>query len=403
VILKAAWVVPVSALPIRDGYVEIEGDRIVDVGAAGVREFPAGAAEDLGEVVLVPGLVNPHTHLELGCYAGLLEPAPFWTWLQRLARMRREPDNAERERESVSEGAWRSLRAGVTCVGDISRENVAWQALKNLPIRKVCFVELIHRAEKPPRDVAELSVAVASVDEDDLLTAGITPHAPYSVPADQIRGAVALAEELGRPWTVHWAETLEEVAFLGGKGSDLPGFLRAVVNQCQVESPRSSPTEYLSRCTKGRLPGLLAHVNYIEDEELEPLSAAGHRVVYCPRAHRFFGHSPHPLPRLLRAGVSVVLGTDSLASNDSLSVLDEARYVRAHLPDVATPELLLRMITLDAAAALGLADRIGSLEAGKQADLAAFACPAEARDPVEALLTQSTAADAVWVAGRRVV
>jgi len=402
VILKAAWIVPVTTPPVRYGYVEVQGDRIVALGPIGQRSLPPPAVADLGDVVLVPGLVNPHTHLELGCYAGRLDPAPLWVWLEQLVRLRRGCDRSERERQAASDGARQSLQAGVTCIGDISRENVAWRPLKNVPIRKVCFVELLTLADQPPRDPDELRSAVAAVEEDPLLTVGVSPHAPYTVPAPYIQAALSLACELGRPWCIHWAESSEEVAFLREGPKRLPFFLRVLLWRHGITSPRLPPMEFLDRCCEGAKPGALAHVNYIDDRELERLAAAGHTVVYCPRAHHFFGHPPHPLPLLRRAGVPVALGTDSLASNESLSVLDEAHHVYTRVPDAPSPHELLRMVTLDGAWALGLADQIGSLEVGKQADLAAFPCAPDERDPIAALITRPAPPSAVWVAGRRV-
>jgi len=403
VILKAAWVVPVSTPPIRDGYVAVENQQITAVGPAA--ELPSGPADlqDLGEAALTPGLINPHTHLELTCYAGKLPPGPFWHWIAELVRLRRRPGRLERERAAAAEGAWQSLQAGVTCVGDVSRENVAWQALKRIPIRKVCFVELLTLADAPPRDPQELATAVAAVQEDDLLTVGISPHAPYTVPEGHIRAAIGLARELGRPWCTHWAETLEEVAFLNGDTKALPWLLRGLLRQCGVQSPRMSPGQYLDRCAGTDWPGLLAHGNYFGPADIDRLSRSGHRVVYCPRAHRFFGHRAHPFEQLRAAGVGVAIGTDSPASNESLSLLEELQYLRRNLPVPPTPDELLRLVTLEAARALRLDARIGSLEVGKAADLAAFPCPADQADPLTPLLDQAPRPVAVWVAGRRLI
>ena len=402
-IVKAAWVVPVSSPPIRAGYVEIDADRIVAVGDASTLPRTATEIVDLGEAVLTPGLVNPHTHLELTCYAGRLEPAGFWDWIMQLVRLRAEPGQLEREQQGTSDGAWQSLRAGTTCVGDISRRNRAWSVLKTIPIRKVCFVELLTLADHPPRNPDELRAGVLDVDEDELLTVGVSPHTPYTVPADQIRAAVALADEIGRPWTMHLAETPQEVAFLRGEKGALSPMIERLLKQGGVMAPLCSPTELLVDCSRDCRPGSIAHANYVADDEFELLAAAGHLVVYCPRSHHFFRHTPHPFTRMRAAGITVTLGTDSLASNESLSILDELHHVHSRVEDAPPPDELLRMATLDAAGALDLDDRIGSLEPGKQADLAAFPCPPDAADPVHRLIDAPVAAHAVWVAGGRVL
>lgn len=397
--LRAAWVVPVSSPPIQDGLVEVENGRIVGVGPA--RGSASVDVIDLGDVAITPGLVNPHTHLELTCYADRIPPSPFWGWISRLIVLRAAPGQAQREAQGVLDGAWQSLRAGVTCVGDISRLNLHWPVLKRVPIRKVCFVELLTLADGPPRDPAELRAALDAVEEDALLTVGVSPHAPYTVPAAQIRETLALAAERRRPWCTHWAETREEVAFLYGQPAAMPEVLTAAMRRCGVFSPQQRPIAYLRACGGDWQPGALAHANYVADDELEALAAAGHTVIYCPRAHHFFGHEPHPCPRLRSAGVRVALATDSRASNWSLSLLDEARHVMQH-GAAPPPANLLRMMTLDAAAALGLSDEIGSLEVGKQADIAAFPVARDVAGPVAALIERAPPAAGVWVAGGRV-
>jgi cytosine/adenosine deaminase-related metal-dependent hydrolase len=403
VILKAAWVLPIVGPPIRDGVVRVDGQRIAEVGS--VATLPPGgeAVTDLGAAVLLPGLINAHTHLELTCYAGRFGPAPFWDWLRRLAALRAARGQVEREQQGVCDGAWQSLQAGVTCVGDISRRSLNWQVLKSIPIRKVCYIELLSLADDPPRDPAELRAAVEEVEEDELLTAGITPHAPYTVPAAQIQAALAIAAERKRPWCTHWAETREERAFLLGDDRALPGYLRDLLAQCQLRSPGLSAIDLLERCAEGVHAGALAHFNYAQPGDAERLAAAGHTVVYCPRAHRFFGHPPHPYRELMNTGVAVAVGTDSVASNDSLAVLEELRFMHRELPDPPRAEALLEMVTTRAARALGLHEQVGSLEPGKLADLAAFPCPPDSVDPASELVSRAPAPVGVWVAGRPII
>jgi cytosine/adenosine deaminase-related metal-dependent hydrolase len=352
--------------------------------------------------VLVPGLVNPHAHLELTAYHGRIKPALFWDWLTELIKLRAEPRQVEREQFGVREGAWQSLRAGVTCVGDISRLNLHWRMLKPIPIRKVCFVELLSLAKDPPRTIDELKASVAEVEEDALLTVGVTPHTPYTVTRKDLRAAMRLATELNRPWCAHWAETREERAFLMGDSSGLPPWMLEPMQQHGIESPGMSAIDYLEECCAECRPGTLAHVNYIERGEAKRLADAKHVIVYCRRAHAFFGHAPHPFRELMHAGVTVAIGTDSSACNDNLAVLEELRFLRDQLNAPPTADTLLRMVTVNAAQALGLADQIGTIEPGKQADLATFPCDPDVADPIAALVDRAPPAAGVWVAGDRV-
>ena len=401
-ILRAAWVLPIAGPPVRDGYVQIAADRIVAVGAA--HDLPPDAeVTDLREVALLPGLVNAHVHLELTSYCGRIAPATLWEWFQRIIPMRAAPGQVEREAEGVRAGAQQALQAGTTCVADISRLNLHWPVLRELPLRKICFVELLSVADLPPRNPDELRAAVQAIAEDPLLTAGITPHAPYTVPVDHLRAALLLAAEIGRPWCVHWAESREECAFLRGDDSGLPEFLRKLLVRKNVAPPQMGTIELLQACTQGAGNGLLAHCNYLEPEEIESLANSGHTVVYCPRSHHFFNHPPHPWQKLRAAGGRVAIGTDSAASNDNLALLEELRFVRRHVADSPAPLDLLELVTRIPAQALGLDEQVGTLAPGKQADLAAFPCSSITADPAAAIIDAAPAATGVWIAGNRII
>lgn len=408
-ILRAEWVVPVTVPPIRDGCVEFAGDRITGVGPAG--EFTVAHSRvpseyvDLGRVVLTPGLVNPHTHLELSCYAGALPRAPLWEWIARLIVLRRAPGQVERETAAATAGGWDSLRAGVTCVGDISRRNIAWRGLQNVPVRKVCFAELLSIADHPPRNPSELTAALDEMPGDDrLLTRGISPHAPYTVPADQIAAAISLARQRDLAWTTHWAETREEVAFLAGDPAALPAVLNSLAAAGGIAPPGAKPGEFLRRLTEGT-PGAVVHGNYLTSADMAVLAADGHTLVYCPRAHEFFGHSPYPLRAALDAGVTVAVGTDSPASNWGVGMLDELNHVwRNHADLGLTPVDVFKMGTVHAARALRLEGRVGALAAGYLADVAVFQLDASGpHDPIREILERPRPASTVYVGGERVL
>lgn len=406
-ILTAAWVDPICGPPLRNAFVRIDGPRIVRIGLQSELSqelFRHEPVEALGNVLLLPGLINPHVHLELSCYRGAIAPQPLWSWLVELVRLRHEPGAAEREAAGLRAGAWKSLRAGVTCVGDISRTGGSWRGLCDLPIRKVCFVELLSLAAEPPRNLRELRSALRAIEENPLLTAGVSPHAPYTMHADDLSAAVQFAAEEKRPWCVHWLETSEERAWIEGAAEAIPWPMRRFQESAGLKSPHMSPAKYLEAAVTGAPAGALAHGNFLSEEDLPLLVRRRDVVVYCPRTHAYFGHPPHPLPKLLAAGVRVALGTDSLASNETLSVLDEARFVWQRFRGLCTARALLRMITLEAAAALGMESRIGSLVPDKLADLAAFPLGDGSLDeePHAHLIAHAPKPAAVWIHGSRI-
>lgn len=397
VTLRARLVVPVVGPALENGYVCVSDGRITEIGRWS--HAPNGGATDLGDSVLLPGFVNAHTHLELTGYAGQIPPGDLWSWVGKLLLLRAAPGRDEREREGVRSGAEQSLRAGVTTVGDISRAHLAWPILKASPLRKVCFAELLCFAEEPARTLDELRAKVHETQADERLVAGISPHAPYSVTADQLRGCVDLAALQGLPLTMHVAETIEERQYIEAAAGRLYDWLTLAGYARQNPPPRRPLFEHLAATGLLNSPALLAHVNYLSDAELDQLARSPCSVAYCPRAHRFYGHEPHRFRDMLARGINVCVGTDSLAANESLSIVDELRFLHREHPDVAPPALL-EMGTIRGARALRLEAQVGSLEVGKQADLVAIPCASGVGgDAVARVLESPSPPGRVFVAG----
>ena len=404
--LDADWVVTMAGPPIRCGRVVIESGRIAAVGAAD--DVPLrGEHRPLGESVLLPGLINAHCHLELSAYHGALAARDLWSWLEGLVRLRLQANAAAREQAAVP-GAVRSMvRSGTTCVGDICR--AAWlpEVLSHRLIRKVCYVELISGAMFPPADVEQLQQRLEALPSDDrLLVKAISPHSPYTVTPQDLRACGDLAMRGALPLAIHLAETPEEVEWLRhGTGRIQRWHARLLRNP--PRPPRTGPTRYVLDAGLWRAPAAaLIHMNYADDW-LDLFTLPADRrpvVVYCPRSHAFFGHQPHPFRQMLNAGLTVAVGTDSAASqppgqNRPASVLDELRWLHARHPDIPA-KTLLEMGTIHAAAALGLSGRIGSLTAGRQADLVAFPMMAPGvADPLETVLAGSQDPSVVCLAG----
>ncbi len=393
ILLRAKYVLPVESPPIEDGFVEVVDGRIAAVGRW--NSLSPRNATDLGEAALLPGFVNAHTHLELTAYAGQIPPCRLWDWLLHLIRLRKEPGLFAREQAGVRVGAKLSLEAGVTTVGDISRLHLAWPVLKDSPLRKVCFAELLCFAEDPPRTLEELADAVRTTRTDDRLFAGISPHAPYSVTGEQLRGCVEMARRNRLPLTIHVAETREERRYIESGDGFLYDLMATAGFVAHCPPPRRPLFDHLGSSGLFGVPALLAHVNYVSDREMDCLAGSPCSVAYCPRAHRFYGHEPHRYREMLARGINVCVGTDSLAANESLSVLDELRFLRREHTDL-DPALLLEMGTIRGARALRLDSQVGSIATGKRADLVAVALAADgSADPCANVLESGNPAAVV--------
>ncbi len=358
--LTARWVLPVTAPPLERGLVTVDGETIVAVEPADTRS----ADVDFGEAIVLPGLVNAHTHLDLSGMRGLA-PArlPLPNWLREVIAHRRT-QSAEQVQADLHAGLTECLRTGTTLLGDISGNGTSWSVLAKAPIRAVVFRELLGLAG----DRLHGAIATAcqwSQSHESTLTCrpGLSPHAPYSAGRELYRRLTAWDWPYPVPLATHLGESLEELELLRDHSGSFVSFLQ----QLGVWSPEQlcDLDELLNQLAQAatRVPVLLAHGNYLSPQQVP----TGATVVYCPRTHAAFGHAPYPLKEFLGHGIRVALGTDSLASNPDLDLLAEARFLRRRTE--LSGETILRLATLAGAEALGYGDVTGSLTPGKSADL----------------------------------
>lgn len=398
--LRARWIIPVDAPPLENGVVEISDGRIVAVHN---RHDPR--ATDLGNVALIPGLVNTHVHLEFSDLAEPVPPAtPFTAWIRALVARRRTAPPAD---GLIRRGLEESTRSGVTMLGEIATSDETLPAFCAAGGHGIVFREILalqpHRADEQVA-IAERHLQFVSRDCETHVIAGISPHAPYSVHPDLYQRLVALATTHKAPLAIHLAETRAELELLEHGTGDFVAMLQAFGVWSEGLIPEGSrPIDYL-RPLVDAPRALIIHGNYLADDELDLIARHPHlALVYCPRTHHYFGHPPHPWRRLLEAGGTVALGTDGRGSNPDLSLWRELQFLRRTFPDVP-PATILELGTLHGARALGLDNEIGSLTPGKAADFAAIALPNEsASDPYGCLLRDDTQPAATWRAGLRIV
>ncbi len=367
--LTARWIFPADQPPLPGGTITIWKDRIRAVMAAGKQT----ADTDLGNVAILPGLVNAHTHLDLTDARGKIPPGPDFTqWLRGVIEHRRR-QRAWEAALAVEDGLREILQFGTTLVGDISSDGASWDMLATSRTRAIVFREMLGlTAQKAEQALVEAHQWLLNRPTTLTCAAGLSPHAPYSV-----RSCLFMAASLaGAPIAVHLAETKEESALLERRSGPFVPFLKEVGTW--DPDGLAKDTQHVIGWLTRLWPTLFVHGNYLPPEVPIPPHAT---IVYCPRTHAAFGHPPHPFREFLKRGVRVVLGTDSLASNPDLDILAEARFVAARHPDLPG-ETLLRMITLDGAIALGWGEVAGSLTPGKWADFVVLPLPdREEHDP----------------------
>ena len=384
-ILRAKYVMSDSRTVIENGAVALHGSKIIDIGSyPTIRSHDISPTHDLGEVVLTPGLVNAHAHLDLTGSADSVQRTPKFTdWIFQIVG-KRTPSTIE---PSIREGVQQSLAGGVTTVGDIDGTGGSAQILRNTPIRKVVFFEVLgFSGERAAMGLTRLAAYLASPPvPDSLLTPALSPHASYSTSADIYRQCVTSDLSV----CTHVAETKEELEFLShGTGAFLDYLEAFGISTTDWHPPQLTPVQYMETLGILRKNSLLAHCNYLTDTDVGLLAESGASVVFCPRSHHYFYHTDHPVVQLIEKGINVAVGTDSLASNWSLSLLDELKFLARTQPCIR-PETLVDMITCNGAQALGL-EQVGRLEKDWQADVIAVQIPNDGRPVIEQILDSSS-------------
>lgn len=407
----AEWVLPVATPPIRDGAVAVQDGRILAVGPESevrARLARLGALETtaLGRAAICPGLVNVHAHLELTALRGRLENLAFFDWIRTLTRLRGERMNAEDLEVSAQWGVVEAARAGVTTIADVGASGAGFQALRQSGLRGVAYQEVFGPDPmQAKKSLAGLKrrIEAQRAEETELVRLGVSPHAVYSVSALLFRLVTEYAEREALPVAIHCAESQAEDDFMRSGQGPFAAFLRE--RGVAWTPPRASPIRYLSDLNVLRVKPLLIHAVRATDEDIGLLTFHGASVAHCPKSNAKFGHGIAPVGRLRQRGVRVGLGTDSVASNNVCDVLDEGRFAqllsRAAQGDgrLLSADELLRWMTLDGACALGLDDRIGTLEVGKDADLIGVSLAGPhlepVYDPTTAVVTAATGRDVV--------
>jgi aminodeoxyfutalosine deaminase len=376
-IFAASYLLPVSAPPLAGGALVVDRGRIIATGklsemqalySAPVREFPG--------CVIIPGFVNAHSHLELTHFSswkirkGLdYSPRTYVDWVLQVIKISRSLTQQEREL-SLHEGIRISLESGTTSIGEILADGKCLPVYANSPVFGRIFLEAI--GWDPLRNASlltRLESQLSSFNGSELLP-GLSPHAPHTLSASFFGDIVRLAERRSVPLAIHLAESREEVDFFFNSTGKIAELLYPYAGwQNYIPSPqKTTPVAYLEKLGILAAAPTVIHCVHVNHADAELLKKHNAKVVLCPRSNDKLTVGKAPAYLYKKMGISLALGTDSLASNDSLSLQDEMVFLMNNFPGVFTTTEVLHMATLGGARAIGLEHETGSLEQGKRAD-----------------------------------
>jgi aminodeoxyfutalosine deaminase len=382
-VLAARWIVPVSQPPINGGWIRYCGDVVVEVGKG---RAPNGA-DDRGDVAILPGLVNAHTHLEFSDCRQPIGPRgiALHDWIGQVIAARRST-NPDMKQQAIELGLDESVSAGVRLIGEICTPPCEYpdRFNKNQRIELVTFAEVLGLSAERATE----RFTAAELHNEQSESAGWSPHAPYSIWWSTIEACVQQASQHNRPLAMHVAESPAERELLESGCGPFAETLRSIgVWQDGLFPWGEQPfLKLILQLSAART--LIIHGNDLRSHEIQRLAQHPQMsVVFCPRTHAFFGHERHPVLEMLQSGINVALGTDSRASNPDLDLWGEVQFLLRHRQDLE-PETVLKMATQNGGAALGRR-RLGHIEAGLAPGLKVVSTQARNVDELYASFAES--------------
>lgn len=373
----ASWLYTPGRPPIAGGAVAVQAGRILAVGPATELVMRFGPPRsDFPNCVIMPGFVNAHTHLELTYFpawrlrGGMdYHPHRFVDWIVQLVKVRRgvKPEEVQ---ESLKAGIAACLRAGTTSVGDIVTNPELLTGFAGSPLAGRFYLELI--GHEPALFETRLHAALAAAGKAaGAVLPGLSPHAPYTLASDLLPGIALASRQHGLPLSLHLAESPDEDRLLFDSTGPLADELYPLVGWQGSLPParRTTPARFFDH---GGLLGpatLAVHCVQLTPADAQLLKTRGVTICLCPRSNERLAVGRAPVQLFKKLAIPLCIGTDSLASNDSLSLWDELRFALDAYGGALTPDELVQLATSGGAAGLGLMDQIGSLEEGKRADL----------------------------------
>jgi cytosine/adenosine deaminase-related metal-dependent hydrolase len=373
----ARTVVTMDGPPIENGAVAVSGNRIVDVGRFDdIKTRNFGQSVDVGEQVLLPGLINAHCHLDYTCLRGKIPLRKSFTdWIRAI--------NAEKAKllpkdyvASINDGFAEAKRFGTTTIANLTAFPELISQIQPA-IRTWWFAELIDiRAPERGNELVDVAIESLGRSRPPAAQWGLAPHALFTASKDLFRRCREIAQREHILLTTHLAESREEMEMFRAASGPLYEFIKSI-GRPMDDCGSKTPLELFVGAPGGRaLPQwIIVHLNELTESDFELLERSNSKfhVVHCPRSHNYFGHSPFAFDRLRSFGFNICLGTDSLASNESLSLFAEMRAFQKEFPSVSAEEIF-QMVTVNPARALRYGNALGQIRPGFGADLIAVPC-----------------------------
>ena len=399
-LLRARFVYPVSAPLIEDGFVRMAAGRIVEVGEWSKCADQAGA-EELGDVILLPGFVNAHCHLDYTDFAGEIpSPVSFAQWLRAMVALKAKVEDSA-HCKSWLRGAWQAVSHGITTLGNIeTRRSCLMELWAATPLRMVSFMEIILlKAESDAVQAVKELKEWLTLNSPPRGKVGISPHAPYTTKLDLLQECTHFSDMM---MAMHVAESSEEnEMFRHGKGPMWQMLKTAGRNMDDCVG--SSPLKGVKGAGLLNDRMLLVHGNYLDSPDVAQIAASRASVVHCPRSHEYFGHRSFLLKDFREAGVNLCLGTDSLATmsdaHAQVELFSEIQRFDPQNEDIADEDLI-EMVTVNAARALGMHGEVGCLQPGAFADLFTLPYSGEANGVKKAIVGHKGPVEAVMIDGQ---
>lgn len=409
-IFAAATVVPISSPPIRNGAIAVENGRIVDVGPVDrLRSTFAAPITTFAHGAIMPGLVNAHTHLELTHFPSWkvrkdldYSPRTYVDWVIQVIKIKRSLQPEELEL-SMREGLRISLESGTVACADILSDQRLLPLYGESPAASVVFLEAIGQDQER---CACLMGSLTELLQSKTHRFGLSPHAPHTVSPLFFKELKDLADRFSLRTMVHLAESPEETSFMHDSTGRIAELLYPYIHwESFLPQPqRTTSAAHLE--SLGVLDGstIAVHCVHVTPADGEILKQHQVNIVICPRSNDRLAVGKAPLHLFKKLGIPMALGTDSLASNDSLSLWDEMRFILKEFPGVFDHRELLHLATLGGAEVVGIANDFGSLERGKRADFLVMETPPHQSDSdLYRLLIEESRLDGVYISGNQII